>query len=55
MTCPLVPPVTFTLPTGPSDTLLAPVKFTVPVLVNPVSVPTLVMFGCAAVVITAVE
>ena len=31
MTCPLVPPVIFTLPTAPNDTLLALVKFTVPV------------------------
>ena len=30
--------------------MLAPVKLAVPVLVNPVSVPTDVMFGCAAVV-----
>jgi len=47
--CPLEPPVIRTLPTGPSATLLAPVKLIVPVLVNPVSVPTLVIFGCEAV------
>ena len=48
--CPDVPPVICTLATGPKLTLLAPVKLAVPVLVIPVSVPTLVIFGCAAVV-----
>ena len=39
-----------TLPFAPNDTLLAPVKFTVPVLVKPLSVPTDVILGCAFVV-----
>ena len=42
-----VPPVILTLPTAPKLTLLAPVKSAVPVLVKPVNVPTLVIFGCA--------
>ena len=48
--CPLIPPLIFTLPTGPNETLLALVKLTVPVLVTPVNVPTLVIFACAALV-----
>ena len=47
---PVDPPVTLILPTAPKLTLLAFMKFTVPLLVSPVSVPTLVIFGCAAVV-----
>ena len=39
----------FTLPTGPKDTLLAPIRLAVPVEVKPVRVPRLVIFGCAAV------
>ena len=35
--------------------LLAPVAFTIPFTVNPVNVPTLVIFGCAAVVTVAAE
>jgi hypothetical protein len=42
-----VPPVIFTLPTAPNDTLLAPVKLIVPLLVRFDSVPTDVIFGCA--------
>jgi hypothetical protein len=37
--CPLVPPVIMTLPLGP--------KLLTPLTVSPVSVPTLVIFGCA--------
>ena len=39
-----------TLPTAPKVVLLVLAKLTTPLLVNPVSVPTEVMFGCAAVV-----
>ena len=39
-----------TLPTAPKVVLLVLAKLTTPLLVKPVSVPRLVMFGCAAVV-----
>ena len=45
-----MPPVILTLPTAPSDTLLAVVKLITPPLVKPVNVPSEVTFGCAAVV-----